>query len=442
MTSVQNFADVYPSSQRSGRARQGVGGPAGERRGRGRAPEPLPRSPARALLGGLPRLRAVPERGGRPRGREAGDSSQMRFPQRRRHANRGERTRAGVQPRAHGRGRPVELGQRVRTGAPTGSAARDSEQCTRRDLSGDLERSRRGHVPDREHPPASVRVARRSCPSAPIRRACECFDDDPYSYRLQIVLLPAYSERFQDMEFRQFVEETIRFEVPAHLLPKICWVDAEAMKAVEQAYKAWLAARARGRGGRPGAGSGRGSSTAGRKRPRTCIRPKSSTTAATRRIRPSSSIATPWATRSPRSRANKFTRGERAMAVRINLSLAELSHQYTVFERNQVLSDVQLNGVTDYLNDQDRLSRPAPARRRRPRRAARLEDENQRHRYPGRRRHHRRRRVVAGQARHVLPVPQIRPDRPALRPVLRRRHDARSLRVDRRRGRPPPTPNR
>jgi hypothetical protein len=45
------------------------------------------------------------------------------------------------------------------------------------------------------------------------------------------------------------------------------------------------------------------------------------------------------------------------MAIRINVSLAELNRQYTVFERNQVLSDVQLNGVTDYLNDQDRLSR-------------------------------------------------------------------------------------
>ena len=45
------------------------------------------------------------------------------------------------------------------------------------------------------------------------------------------------------------------------------------------------------------------------------------------------------------------------MAIRINLSLAELNRQYTVFERNQVLSDVQLNGVTEYLNDQDRLSR-------------------------------------------------------------------------------------
>src|SRR5262245_1485422 len=45
------------------------------------------------------------------------------------------------------------------------------------------------------------------------------------------------------------------------------------------------------------------------------------------------------------------------MPIRINLSLAELNRQYTVFERNQVLSDIQLNGVTNYLNDQDRLSR-------------------------------------------------------------------------------------
>jgi hypothetical protein len=82
-------------------------------------------------------------------------------------------------------------------------------------------------------------------PVCPDPSCTDCFDDDPYSYRLQIVL-PAYSERFKDMEFRRFVEETIRREVPAHLLPKICWVDAVAMKAVESAYKTWLEARANG----------------------------------------------------------------------------------------------------------------------------------------------------------------------------------------------------
>jgi hypothetical protein len=84
-------------------------------------------------------------------------------------------------------------------------------------------------------------------PVCPDPSCAECFDDDPYSYRVQIIL-PAYSARFKDMEFRQFVEETIRLEVPAHLLPKICWVDVETMQAVERAYKGWLEARAKGPG--------------------------------------------------------------------------------------------------------------------------------------------------------------------------------------------------
>lgn len=67
----------------------------------------------------------------------------------------------------------------------------------------------------------------------------DCSDADPYSWRLQIVL-PAYAGRFQTMEFRHFVERTIRAEVPAHLLPKICWVDADDMARFERAYRDWL----------------------------------------------------------------------------------------------------------------------------------------------------------------------------------------------------------
>lgn len=40
-----------------------------------------------------------------------------------------------------------------------------------------------------------------------------------------------------------------------------------------------------------------------------------------------------------------------------SLSLTKLSRQYTVFERDQVLTSDQLNSVTDYLNDQARLTR-------------------------------------------------------------------------------------
>ncbi|GAA5167656.1 hypothetical protein [Viridibacterium curvum] len=67
----------------------------------------------------------------------------------------------------------------------------------------------------------------------------DCADDDPYSYRIHIVL-PAYAGRFQHMAFRNFVEETIRQEVPAHILPKICWIDADQMAALESVYRDWI----------------------------------------------------------------------------------------------------------------------------------------------------------------------------------------------------------
>ncbi len=74
--------------------------------------------------------------------------------------------------------------------------------------------------------------------------ACaDCGDADPYSYRVSIVL-PARVGRFRDMDFRRFVEETLRQEMPAHLLPRICWVNNDDMAAIELAYREWLAIRA------------------------------------------------------------------------------------------------------------------------------------------------------------------------------------------------------
>jgi hypothetical protein len=64
-------------------------------------------------------------------------------------------------------------------------------------------------------------------------------DLDPYSHRLHVVL-PAYAGRFQDMGFRQFVEQTIRRETPAHLLPTVCWVDADDMARFESAWRGFL----------------------------------------------------------------------------------------------------------------------------------------------------------------------------------------------------------
>lgn len=76
----------------------------------------------------------------------------------------------------------------------------------------------------------------------------DCLEDDPYSYRVHIVL-PAWAGRFSDMDFRRFAEEVIREEAPAHVLPRICWVDRQDMERLETAWRAWLEAKAGGADG-------------------------------------------------------------------------------------------------------------------------------------------------------------------------------------------------
>jgi hypothetical protein len=69
---------------------------------------------------------------------------------------------------------------------------------------------------------------------------CEdCSDLDPYSYRVH-VLLPAYAGRFQNEGFRRFVEEVIRAEMPAHILPTVCWIGTSDMADFEGAWRNWL----------------------------------------------------------------------------------------------------------------------------------------------------------------------------------------------------------
>lgn len=50
-----------------------------------------------------------------------------------------------------------------------------------------------------------------------------CQPVDPYSYRVTIIL-PGWTYRFSDMNFRRFMEKLIRSELPAHILARICWV--------------------------------------------------------------------------------------------------------------------------------------------------------------------------------------------------------------------------
>jgi hypothetical protein len=58
-----------------------------------------------------------------------------------------------------------------------------------------------------------------------VEGACKtCGDEDPYSFRLTLVM-PGWTAPFNtNLNMRDFAERTSRQETPSHLLPKICWV--------------------------------------------------------------------------------------------------------------------------------------------------------------------------------------------------------------------------
>jgi len=75
-----------------------------------------------------------------------------------------------------------------------------------------------------------------------------CSPVDPYSFRVTIIL-PGWTYRFGNKDFRDFAEQLIREELPAHVLAKICWVghpkdlvpDTENdMLNIQEKYKAVL----------------------------------------------------------------------------------------------------------------------------------------------------------------------------------------------------------
>lgn len=76
-------------------------------------------------------------------------------------------------------------------------------------------------------------------PICPTPNCTDCAEADPYSYRINIIL-PAYSSRFRNMNFRRFAEEVIREETPAHILPKICWINKDDMAELENLYRDWI----------------------------------------------------------------------------------------------------------------------------------------------------------------------------------------------------------
>lgn len=68
-----------------------------------------------------------------------------------------------------------------------------------------------------------------------------CGDEDPYSFRLTVVLSGETGIANSGIEFRRFAEKTIRTEVPAHLGVKICWISNEQLEEFEKLYCDWLA---------------------------------------------------------------------------------------------------------------------------------------------------------------------------------------------------------
>lgn len=71
----------------------------------------------------------------------------------------------------------------------------------------------------------------------------KCRPLDPYSFRVSVIL-PGWTRRFGDPDYRQFLERMIRLETPAHILPKICWIGPDQMQEFEQRYRQYLEARA------------------------------------------------------------------------------------------------------------------------------------------------------------------------------------------------------
>ncbi|HYQ57024.1 MAG TPA: hypothetical protein VEP89_06715, partial [Draconibacterium sp.] len=83
------------------------------------------------------------------------------------------------------------------------------------------------------------------------KQCTSCEPVDPYSYRVTVVL-PGWTHRFRNMDFRKFMEELIRKELPAHVLARICWIGERAqlvadeeneMMLFEEAYHEFLLAK-------------------------------------------------------------------------------------------------------------------------------------------------------------------------------------------------------
>lgn len=62
--------------------------------------------------------------------------------------------------------------------------------------------------------------------------------DDFYSNRITVVL-PSWTGRFNNKDFRQIIINTIKSSCPAHILPQFIWLDLKDMQTFDFLYKNW-----------------------------------------------------------------------------------------------------------------------------------------------------------------------------------------------------------
>lgn len=67
---------------------------------------------------------------------------------------------------------------------------------------------------------------------------------DPYSMQVTVVV-PGWLNIASEVHFRNFVEDTVRLEVPAHIAVKVCWISPAQMYQLEIIYEEFLSCLAK-----------------------------------------------------------------------------------------------------------------------------------------------------------------------------------------------------
>lgn len=69
-----------------------------------------------------------------------------------------------------------------------------------------------------------------------------------FSFRVSVIL-PAWTARCHDHQFRMLAEETISLNTPAHILPEFYWLTFQAMYKFEILYEKWMGLKSKGNAG-------------------------------------------------------------------------------------------------------------------------------------------------------------------------------------------------